>query len=154
MTEKTLPLDWIKTACEAIYGRAIADRTWRGWKRICEIDGYQREASATQAAHLCTLAKLKRDRPNIQIGLFQIRMEMTRLERPVEAIASQVYDCFYTKATGRDLPTIIRQVTGRTVSTRTLYRWAEKHNLRFRLSEKIPRQQIQKWIDLSSLSAT
>lgn len=153
MTEKTLPLDWIKTACEAIYGSAIGDRTWRGWKRICEIDRYVREVGATQAAYLCTLAKLKRDRPNVRIGLFQIRMELTKLNKPVEAIASQVYECFYTTATGRDLPTIIRQVSGRTVSTRTLYRWAEKHNLQFRLSEKIPIEQIQVWIDLGSKAA-
>lgn len=151
---KSLPIAWVKESCEAIAGKRIAERTWRDWLRICEVERHKREATPEQAAYLCALANLRRDRPRAKITLSHIKIKLTQWQLPMEAIADRCYECFYTQATGRDLPTIIRQVTGRTVSTRTLYRWANEHGLAFGLSKKapvkIPRAEIQKWIDIAA----
>lgn len=148
MTAKTLPLDWVLQACVAVYGKPLRERAWRNWKRTCEVKRHASECSQEQAAYLLTLAHIKRYKPRARIDLLQVKMTIAKQGQPIEAIASKIHENFYLDAFGRDLPEIVRQVTGRTISMRHLYRLAEKHKLRLRAGEKIPRAEIQKWIDI------
>jgi len=150
MEEKTLPLDWVHQACVAVYGKPLRERAWRTWKRTCEVKRHASVCSQEEAAYLLTLAHIKRYKPRARIDLLQVKMAIAKQGQPIEAIASKIHENFYLDASGRDLPEIIRQVTGRTISMRHLYRLAEKHKLRLRAGEKIPRAEIQQWVDIVS----
>jgi hypothetical protein len=61
-------------------------------------------------------------------------------------IAEAIYDARFTNALGKDLPEIILRVTGRQVTVRTLYRWAQKQRVTFTLGKRLTRPEVEQWI--------
>lgn len=147
---KEYPLEWVKMAAEQVYGVGVADRTWRKWLRICRIQAWSRNATIHEATLLLTLAYLKKAHPRKAIGYVHVKQQLKAAPISPYQLHEQIDEAFFSQATGRDLPNLIRQVTKKTVSIRTLYRWADKYKLRFGLRESIPRPEIQKWIDIAS----
>ncbi|MEH2283510.1 MAG: hypothetical protein V7K90_19620 [Nostoc sp.] len=57
-----------------------------------------------------------------------------------------IYNACYTNAVGKDLPEIILRVTGKQVTLRTLYRWARKQQVTFKVSKRLSRPEVDQWI--------
>lgn len=150
MQDKEYPLEWVKMAAEQVYGSCLSDRGWRKWLRICQVKQWSRTVETTQATWLLTLAYLKKLYPRKRLGLVHVKQQLKLSPYTPVQLQEQVDQAFYAQATGKDLPNLIRQVTGRTVTTRTLYRWADKYKLTFGVSKPIPRPEVQKWIDIAS----
>jgi hypothetical protein len=146
----TYPLDWVRLAAHQVYGRPLGDRAWRKWLRVCQVPQWSREADTDQATLLLTLAYLKRQHPRKAIGIVHLKQQLKTGPVSEVWLKEQVEQAFYTQATGKDLPHLLRQVTGKRVTLRTLYRWARKHRLQFGASQPIPRSEIQRWIDIAS----
>lgn len=140
------PLDWLKTSCEQVYCHPIAERTWRKWLRLCQVPQYAREVVKEQAMWLLTLAYMKKLEPNKKFTLFQIKFKLSGNPFAELHLAEAIYNACYTNAVGKDLPEIILRVTGKQVTLRTLYRWARKQRVTFKVSKRLSRPEVEQWI--------
>ncbi|HEY9748374.1 MAG TPA: hypothetical protein V6C63_06840 [Allocoleopsis sp.] len=150
MSEKEYPLEWVKMAADQVYGSCLSERAWRKWLRICKVKPWSRSVGSEQATWLLTLAYLKKSYPRKSIGYVHVKQQLKSAPMPEYLLQEQIDNAFYAQATGKDLPDLIRQVTGRVVTLRTLYRWADKHKLQFGASKPIPKPEVQRWIDIAS----
>lgn len=150
MEDKQYPLEWVKMACDQVYGKNLSDRAWRKWLRICKVKAWSRSVEPEQATYLLTLAYLKKSHPRKAIGFVHVKQQLKVMPCSHKQLQEQIDQAFYAQAKGRDLPNLIRQVTGRVVTVRTLYRWADKYKLQFGVSKPIPKPEVQKWIDIAS----
>jgi hypothetical protein len=150
MEENEYPLEWVKMASDQVYGACLSERAWRKWLRICKVKQWSRVVGVEQATYLLTLAYLKKSHPRKAIGYVHVKQQLKLTPYTHQQLQEQIDQAFYAQATGRDLPNLIRQVTGRKVTIRTLYRWAEKHKLQFGVSKPIPHPEVQRWIDIAS----
>ncbi len=144
------PLDWLKTSCEQVHCRPIAERTWRKWLRLCEVQQYAREVEKQQALWLLTLAYMKKLEPNKKFTLFQIKFKLSGNPYAELHLAEAIYNACFTNAVGKDLPEIILRVTGKQVTLRTLYRWAQKQRITFKLGKRLTRPEVEQWIRLAA----
>lgn len=144
------PLSWIRTAADQLYHRKVSDRAFRNWLRICKIQPWSRTVNKTQALHLLTMAYLKGQNPKASIGWVRLRQHLKSAPIPEEWLEIQVKQAMFATAKGRDLPQLIRQVTGRRVSIRTLYRWSKKYRLTFGVNEPIPKAELLQWFKIAS----
>lgn len=147
---KEYPLEWVKMAADQIYGSCLSDRAWRKWLRICKVKQWSRSVEMEQATYLLTLAYLKKSHPRKAIGFVHVKQQLKVTPYTHQQLQEQIDQAFYSQATGKDLPNLIRQVTGRVVTIRTLYRWADKYKLQFGAGKRIPKPEVQRWIDIAS----
>ncbi|MEH2151710.1 hypothetical protein [Nostoc sp.] len=147
MAMEKYPLDWLKTSCEQVYCRTIAERTWRKWLRLCQVPQYAREVVKEQALWLLTLAYLKKPDPSKKVTLFQVKFKLAENEIVEFYLAEEIYNACYTNAIGKDLPEIILRVTGKQISLRTLYRRAKKRRVTLKASQKLTRPEVEQWIE-------
>lgn len=148
---KTYPLDWVRTAARQIYSRELSDRTFRSWLRICNVKPYSREVTKKACVYILTLAYLKKDAPKASIGLVAIKQFIKQnRHQPDEWLVSELSEAFSSELKGNRLGVWLYHITGKKVSTRTLYRWAKQHSLTFGISQKIPKPEIDKWIAIAN----
>lgn len=145
MMEK-YPLDWVKVSCEEVFCRSINERTWRNWLRLCQVQPYSREVDSEQTLWLLTLAYMKKPQPTKKITLLQIKFKLKEKPFTQLHLAEAIYNARFANAQGKDLPEIILRVTGRQVTLRTLYRWAQKQRVTFRCSKLLTRTEVEQWI--------
>jgi hypothetical protein len=148
--EAEYPMEWIKFGVDQFFGSEISPSGWRKWLRLIGVRPWKRTLSPQESIYLITYAHLRKKSPNKPIGLIAIKRHLQQIPYTPEMLAEQVEKGVFTPVTGRDMPTVIRQHTGKQVSLRTLYRWAEIHKLEFGVSKPMPKSEIQKWIDIAS----
>lgn len=140
-------MTYVKQVCETIYGRNIPDRTWLRWKSKLSLDKHIRFCSQGQMEQLLTLANLRREKP-----LTQLTLE-TVVNAKTEALANLnrevAVPLIPTNCLGKDLPSIIKDCTGKTVSIKSLYRWGKEFNFRFGTNSKYIKSEIETWISIS-----
>lgn len=143
------PIEFIKSACDRLRGKFIAPRTWTGYLRLCGIKRWAKLVTEAEAAYLLTLARLKKEQCNKQWTRFHILRELRNPTVRMQ-INQAIADVFHLEAYGRDLPVIIRQCCEVNVSLRTIYRWAEKHKIKFSAGEKLTRTEVERWLAIVS----
>lgn len=142
------PLEYIQRAATLIYGRNITSRTWRRWKRICKIGAHKRSVSYEQAVYVLTLAYLRRKYPRKLISIIQIKDQLK--EKPfTQEQLQEALNFDNVPVLGKELPNYLRQRTGRQVTLRTLYRWAQNYRLEFGASRYIPAEELNRWVNLA-----
>ncbi len=140
------PSLWLKITCEQIYRKQITSRTWRDWLRLCQVPQYSREVGSKQALLLLTLAHLKRENPYKKITLLQIKLKLSSNSYAEVQLVEAMNNAYYTTARGKDLPEIILRITGKQVTLRTLYRWAQKQQVHLKAGETLSRPEVERWI--------
>jgi hypothetical protein len=142
--------------CAIIYGRKFDPRTWRNWKRQCRIEPKTPQQgdwlTPFETKKLIALAFLKRQNPHGSYTYGQILLEMSRPDKQdwLIAIAKAPNNTLIQPCYGRDLPKVIKQLTGCAVSQRRLYRIAERNRREFSLSAWYSPRQINWWVQMIS----
>ncbi len=144
------PVQWIKLAADQTYGSEVASSTWRKWLRLFNVRAWDRHIKSEQAILLLTYAHLRRHNPNKGIGVIDVRNYLKTVPYSAKTLREQVEEALFIQATGRDMPTLIRQYTGKAVTLRTLYRWAKRHKLEFGASKPILKPELKRWLDIAS----
>lgn len=144
------PLQWIRFAACQIYGRNVSDSAFRRWLRVVGVKPWCRTLTPEQSIFVLTYAYLRKTIPNQPIGIVRVKQELKKVPYTPERLAEQIEEGMFCSATGRDMPHIIRQHTGKSVSLRTLYRWAKQHDLEFGISRPIPKPELEEWFKLVS----
>src|SRR6476646_3337895 len=132
-----LPGREVMDKCALVYGRAITDRTWRKWKRACEIPPADPRVgewlTEFQVKCLLVLSYLKKQNPWLQYTYEEVLVTMAKLRRDKEqsrflqAIAEAPANTLLQPCYGRELPQVLENLTGCTINPRRLYRIAERH---------------------------
>lgn len=150
MSQNKYPTRWIKLAADQIIGKEVAPSTWRKWLRLFNVPAWERSLTTDQAILICTYAHLRKSKPNEQIGIIAVKHRLREVPLNAETLQEQIEQGLFINAKGKDLPRLIRQYTGKQVTLRTLYRWADKHKLEFGASKRLGRPEIKKWLELAS----
>lgn len=148
--EKKYFASWIKQAADQVYGKKIAHSTWRKWLRIFGVRSWERCLTSEQSVMLLTYAHLRKLHPNREMGVIAVKKYLQQLPNGHQSLKEQVDNALLMRVSGKELPHVIRQYTGKQVSLRTLYRWASKHQLDFAASKKIEPQQVTRWLEIAS----
>jgi hypothetical protein len=137
----------IKQVCEVIYGRAIADRTWRKWKSKLGFNPYEKEVSEDKMTQLLTLANMKREKPYNPVTLMEVvKAKQKTLEEFRDTRYSYRLYLLPDECKGDDLQDIFKMVTGRFVAERTLYRWGELLNIPYSPNRKYGKDEVKQYI--------
>jgi len=152
------PVNWVRLACQHIYGHVIADTTWRLWLRTCQVKPRTKDVSKQVAQWLMTLAFLKREKPlggrGNQVRLIDCIALLKSKPHLVAQLDQEMRDAIYVEGLdGRQLPEFIYRATRRMVSVRTLYRWAKKHKVNFRVGRAIAPSDIDRLIAIARRTA-
>lgn len=138
---------YVKQVCETIYGHSIPDRTWVRWRAKLNLPKHIRFYSQGEMEQLLTLANLRRTKPLTQLTLATVLAAKTEalnnLNREV-TIPLIPTECF-----GKNLPQIIKECTGKTVSIKSLYRWGKTFNFRFGVNIIYVKSEIETWISIA-----
>lgn len=144
------PVHWIRLAANQIYGSDVAYSTWRKWLRLFNVRPWVRDLTTEETVLILTYAHIRKFSPNKSVGVIDVKKHLKQQPYPVEKLKEQIEEALFIKATGRDLPILIRQYTGKNVTLRTLYRWAKKHQLDFGLNTPVCKLDLKKWLDIAS----
>jgi hypothetical protein len=143
----TYKLSDVKQVCEAIYDRPIVDRTWRKWKASLSLPKYVKEISQAQMEQLLTLANLKRSKPYDKVTLTQvIKSKQATLKEFQEARNNYTLYLIPDECRGDSLPEVIRMVTGRQVSLKSLYRWGKMLNKHYSSNSNYTKDEVLLYI--------
>ncbi|MBD2099255.1 hypothetical protein H6F90_29770 [Trichocoleus sp. FACHB-591] len=152
-----LPGHEVMEKCALVYGRAISDRTWRTWKRVCEIPAAHPHVgewlTEFQTKCLLVLAYLKKQNPWKHYTYEQVLVTMAKLRRKKEqakfldAIAETPVNTLVQPCYGRDLHKTLERLTGCDINPRRLYRIAERHGQKFSKAKQYSTKQINWWIE-------
>jgi len=141
------PERWVRAKCVELYDGAICDRTWRKYKRICRVPDGRKNPKGTEpmldktyAQRLFALAYMRceqkrGDNPPAgwQSGI-DLKEIIKRLNQPViKAIVDQQLKdgVIIDGVLGKDVPSWLQRHLGKSVSARTLRRWAKKNGADF-----------------------
>lgn len=148
--EKEYQICNIRNAANQIYGKEISPSAWRKWLRLFDVPRWSRTLTAQQSLFILTYAHLRKQNKIVEIGKKKVIEEIKKIPKSPEKLYECVDETLFQYARGRDLPCVIRQVTGRQVSLRTVYRWAEAHKLKFGANTVIDSKDVQRLIDIAS----
>lgn len=140
----------VKKAADFIYGSVLSDRAWRKWKRLLYIPRGSKTVDYDEAVCLLTFAYLRKAHPRTNYKKPDIKKYILSSPYTPESLKEKLDEAFKAKVLGKDLPVVIRQVTGRTVTLRTIYRWSKVYEMDFSASKVIPHQEVERWINLVS----
>ena len=143
------PLDYIKKAADFLYGSTVSDRAWRKWKRIFYVAAHQKNIDKDTAVMLLTLADLRLRNPRKKYTQVDVKHYLATANYNPNFLEETLDAALYSKVLGKQLPTLIRQVTGRKVTIRTIYRWSKSHRLEFKASKIIPRHEVEEWLKIA-----
>jgi hypothetical protein len=144
------PAYWIKLAVDQVYGTEVASSTWRKWLRLFDVKPRSHYLTVEQSIFLLTYAHLRRYKPNKGLGVIDVKNHLKAYPYALKTFKEQVEQALFIETKGRDMPTLIRQYTGKTVTLRTLYRWAKRHKLEFGVSKPILKPELKRWLDIAS----
>ena len=101
----------VKKVCEVIYGRAIADRTWRKWKNKLGFNPYEKEVCEDKMTQLLTLANMKREKPYNPITLVEVvKAKQKTLEEFRDTRYSYQLYLLPEECKGHDIQAIIKMM--------------------------------------------
>jgi hypothetical protein len=146
----TYEIKAVKQAADYLYKKTISDRTWRKWKKHLYIPKNAKTVIYDHAVCLLVFALLRREHPRTKYRITEIKNYLEEHPYTKEMLKEQMDEALKAQIVGKQLPTLIRQVTGRNVTLRTIYRWSKAHKLDFAASKVIPHKEVQKWIDIAS----
>lgn len=141
------PERWVRANCVELYDGAICDRTWRKYKRICRVPDGRKNPKDTEpmvdktyAQRLFMLAYMRceQKRGNKHPAGWQSRISLkeiiTRLNQPATKVALDQAlgnGVRIDGVLGKDVPNWLQRQLGKSVSVRTLRRWAKKNGVDF-----------------------
>ena len=143
--QKTYPIHTVKRACDTVFLRPINPRTFRNWKRKLGLKPYAEKLTELEAIHLLNLSYLTRISKTKRVTLGDV-INFTDKHQEVQQELKQELSKAVT-CLGSELPKIIFDRTGRRVSARTLYRYADKAQLAFGLAKVYTQSEIKRWCD-------
>ncbi|MBW4598006.1 MAG: hypothetical protein KME46_35175 [Brasilonema angustatum HA4187-MV1] len=138
---------YVKQVCETIYGREIPERTWVRWKDKLTLPKHIRFCSQGEMEQLLTLANMRRTKPLSQLSLETVVLAKTEALKNLNR--EVLTPLIPSECLGKNLPQIIKECTGKTVSLKTLYRWGSTCNFRFSANTNYTRSEIEKWLSIS-----
>lgn len=145
----TYDIKAVKQAADYLYKSTISDRTWRKWKKHLYMPKNAKTVSYDHAVCLLVFALLRREHPRAKYRIKEIKDYLKEHPYTKEMLKEQMDEALKAEVLGKELPTVIRQVTGRNVTLRTIYRWSKVYKLDFAASKPIPPKEVQKWIDIA-----
>lgn len=139
----------IKLVCESIYKRKISDRTWRRWKSLLALDKYSKFVSEQNMEQLLTLANMKRSQPYDKITLTDIvKFKLQTLLDFQETRKNYTTFLLPDTCTGVEIPNIIKLVTGRKLSKKTLYRKSVNFIKPYSTNKNYSKNELEEYISL------
>jgi hypothetical protein len=152
-----LPGREVMEKCSLVYGRTITDRTWRNWKRACEISPADPRVgewlTEFQVKCLLVLAYLKKGNRWNHYSYEQVLVTMAKLRRTPEqakflqAIAEAPVNTLVQPCYGRELPQVLEKLTGCHINPRRLYNIAKRKGQKFSRAKQYNTRQINWWIE-------
>ena len=137
----------VKQVCETVYGQDISERTWVRWRDKLSLPKHIRFCSIAEMELLLTLANMRRATPLKKVELESVVLAKTAVLKKIHREVAP--SLIPTQCLGSNLPQIIKECTGKTVSIKTLYRWGKTYNYRFSTNIKYTKSEIEKWISIS-----
>lgn len=137
----------VKKVCDVIYGKEIDRNTWSRWKRKLLIPKSSREVDLQRLEQIITLTNIKRARPYFNPDLYEI------VKMKTEAL-KEFHDTKYTyqlyllpdRCRGSEIGNILKMLTGRLISNKSLYRWGEETGIKFSTNNTYTKDEILKII--------
>jgi hypothetical protein len=140
--------------CRLISGHStLGERAFRKWKRTCRIPPStpQRGDWLTpfETKKLIAFALLKRGNINVSVTYFDVLKELAKPDNQdlLNAMTIAPVNTLIQPCYGRDLPDVLRQLTGCTVNPRRLYRIAARNRREFSRAKRYSAQQINWWVE-------
>lgn len=139
----------VRIVCEAIYKQKISDRTWRRWKAILVIDKYSKFISEQKLEQILTLANVKRSQPYDKVTLSDIvKSKLKTLIDFQETRNNYTNFLLPDVCKGIEIPDVIKLVTGRKLSKKTLYRKSINFSKPYSTNKNYSKNELQEYISL------
>lgn len=158
------PECWARGQCAKLYGYPISDRTWRKYKSICRVpDGRKNprgnlpmiEKTYCQRLFMLAYMRMEQRRGDKHPAGWQSKITLKQIITRLNQAKGDELDKLMGDTViidgrlGKDVPVWISQTLGRTVSLRTLRRWARKHELEFHSHLPVPVTTLNLFLQLA-----
>jgi hypothetical protein len=138
----------VKIVCERIYGYSINPRTWIRWKNFLAISPRLKEINFDEMCRLLTYAKMKREKPYKQFTLLDVMQSKGDFLKEMKDVNRNEKMFIPAMCKGKDLPSLIKSLTGRELSLRAMYRISEKVNMNYRINSLYTKNDIERLISV------
>lgn len=138
--------------CVAIErGRSLtlSPETWARYRKLCGVPSKARQLTDREAFMLVVCAAMHKQ--GQRVDKWRLTAECDRRLEQCADSASKIQRMTASTIKAVELPNFLRQLTGRSLSLRTLYRWGQNPAMpRFSLEAEYNAAQLQRWIQAAA----